>query len=221
MIELKNVSKKFYINKEEITALKDINLHIKPNELVILKGKSGSGKSTLLSLISALSKPTSGEIIVDGKKVSKLSDEFASKFRLKNVGIVFQRYNLINEFSVYENLLAPIIPLNPNKEEIDKKISLVLKEFEIEDKKDTKVKLLSGGEQQRVAICRSVINDPKVIVADEPTANLDKKLSLEFIKFLKKLKQKQKTIVVATHDELFFDLDFVDRVINISGGEIC
>ena len=221
MIKLRNVSKNFYINRQNIIALKDINLDIKQNELVVLKGKSGSGKSTLLSLVAALSKPTTGEIIVDGEYISKLSDDFASKFRLKNIGFIFQKYNLINEFSVFENIIAPLIPLNLSKNEVEKKLDNLLREFGIFDKKFTKVKLLSGGEQQRVAICRSLVNNPKIILADEPTANLDKKLSLEFIEILKKLKQKQKTIVVATHDELFFDLDIVDRVVFLDGGEIC
>jgi len=217
MIKIKNLYKNF---KDKV-ALKDINLEINKGEVVVLKGKSGSGKSTLLSLISALSKPTSGEIIVADEFISKLSDNFASRFRLENIGIIFQKYNLFNQLTTFENIISPLIPLNPSKEELEVKVDKLLKDFDIEDKKEIKVKHLSGGEQQRVAIARSLINEPKIILADEPTANLDKNLSLEFINIIKNLKTKERTIIIATHDSLFFDLDFVDKVYELEGGELC
>lgn len=218
MIQIKNVTKQFEINKEQITALKNVNINIKEGSVVVLKGSSGSGKSTLLSLISALSKPTFGEVIVDGKHISKLSDDFASMYRRDNIGIVFQRYNLIPNLSVFDNILLPQIPLNPDKKTIKPHIENVMKKFNIEHKKNIIVKNLSGGEQQRVAIARSYINNPKIILADEPTANLDKKLSLNFIEILKELKQTNLTIVIATHDPLFFGLDFIDEEIELKNG---
>ena len=217
MIKIKNLYKNF---KDKV-ALNDINLEINKGEVVVLKGKSGSGKSTLLSLISALSKPTSGEIIVADEFISKLSDNFASRFRLENIGIIFQKYNLFNQLTTFENIISPLIPLNPSKEELEVKVDKLLKDFDIEDKKEIKVKHLSGGEQQRVAIARSLINEPKIILADEPTANLDKNLSLEFINIIKNLKTKERTIIIATHDSLFFGLDFVDKVYELEGGELC
>ncbi len=221
MIELKNITKIYDLNKnDQVVALKDINLSINEGELIVLKGASGSGKSTILSLIAALNKPTSGEVIVDEKKISKLPDNFASVYRRDNIGFIFQKYNLIADISVKENILLPLIPLNPNANEIEKKLNVVMEKFKISHKKETLVRNLSGGEQQRVAIARANVNNPKIIIADEPTANLDEKLSLHFIEILKELKSSGKTIVVATHDPLFFELDFVDREIQVSNGTI-
>lgn len=221
MIELKNIIKKYEINKNNIiTALDGINLTIKEGELVVLKGASGSGKSTILSLIAALSKPTSGEVIVDDKRVSKLPDNFASDFRRDNIGFIFQKYNLINTLSVKENVLLPLVPMNLHVDVLEDKLKRVLEMFQIEHKEDSIVKNLSGGEQQRVAIARANINDPKIILADEPTANLDEALSLSFIEILKELKNRGKTVIVATHDPLFFNLDLVDNLVEIHQGVI-
>ncbi len=221
MIELKNLTKVFEVNKNnKTTALKDLNLNINEGELIVIKGASGSGKSTVLSLIAGLSKPTNGEVIVDKRRVSKLPDNFASLYRREHIGFIFQKYNLISTLSVKENILLPLIPQNPNEKEAEKLLEKVMKKFKIDHKKDNIVKNLSGGEQQRVAIARSQINNPKIVIADEPTANLDKDLSLHFIEILRELKSTNKTIIVATHDPLFFELDFVDRVIELSNGEL-
>jgi putative ABC transport system ATP-binding protein len=221
VIELKEILKQYEVNAQDtVTALKGINLHIKEGELVVLRGASGSGKSTILSLIAALSKPTSGEVIVDGERISKLPDNFASEYRRHSIGFVFQKYNLIPSLSVKENIILPLVPINLREKEIEEKLLRVLKMFHIEHKEHQIVKNLSGGEQQRVAIARANINNPKIILADEPTANLDEKLSLHFIQMLRELKAEGKTIVVATHDPLFFGLDFVDREIEIYQGTI-
>ena len=221
MIKLKDVIKEYKIsNAETLTALKSINIDIKEGELVVLRGASGSGKSTVLSLIAALSRPTSGEVIVDGDKISKLADNFASEYRRHSIGFVFQKYNLISSLSVKENIILPLVPMNLSQKEIEEKLLKVLKMFHIEHKADQLVKNLSGGEQQRVAIARANINDPKIILADEPTANLDEKLSLHFIDMLRELKAEGKTIVVATHDPLFFGLSFADKEIELSHGSI-
>ncbi|MCX6076097.1 MAG: ABC transporter ATP-binding protein [Campylobacterales bacterium] len=221
MIELKNSTKIYELNRvDKVVALNDISLSIKEGEVVVLKGASGSGKSSILSLIAALSKPTSGEVIVDGKKISKLSDNFASVYRRDNIGFVFQKYNLIPSLSVRDNILLPLVPLNPDAKDAEEKLALVMDMFHIAHKADAIVKNLSGGEQQRVAIARANINNPKIILADEPTANLDEKLSLSFIEIVKSLKALNKTIVIATHDPLFFNLDFVDSVVEIHNGII-
>ena len=221
MIKLNNATKIYEINKNNsITAIKNINLSINEGELIVLKGASGSGKSTILSLIAGLCKPTNGEVIVDKKRISKLPDNFLSLYRRQNIGFIFQKYNLIPTLSVQDNILVPLIPDNPDEQTIEKKLHYVMKKFNIIHKKDITVKNLSGGEQQRVAISRSMINDPKIIIADEPTANLDEKLSLDFIDILKQLKQTNKTIIVATHDPLFFELDFVDKIIDVKNGKI-
>jgi putative ABC transport system ATP-binding protein len=221
MIKLKNVVKIYNINaNSRLVALESINLQFAKGELIILKGASGSGKSTILSLIAGLSKPTSGEIVVDDKRISKLTDDFASIYRRFDVGYIFQKYNLIPNLSLKDNILLPLIPSNISQKESNIRLEKVLNQFSIYDKKNIIVRNLSGGEQQRVAICRSLINNPKIIIADEPTANLDEKLSLDFCNILKQLKSNNKTIIIATHDPIFFKLDFVDRVVEIKNGQI-
>jgi putative ABC transport system ATP-binding protein len=221
MIQFKNLNLTFNPNAaNEFKALKNINLHITRHKLVILKGVSGSGKSTLLSLISALIKPTSGEIKVDGKLIAKLPDFHASRFRSKDIGFIFQSFNLFESLSVEENIALPLIPLELSQKEIDDKVNHAMSLANIKHKKNQSVKDLSGGEKQRCAIARALVNDPKIILCDEPTANLDRTNSLAFIEVLKTLKSLEKTIVIATHDPLFESLDFVDEVINIENGEI-
>ena len=221
MIVFKNLNLTFNPNAtNEFKALKNINLHITKRELVILKGVSGSGKSTLLSLISALIKPTSGEIKVDGKFVAKLPDFHASGFRSEDIGFIFQSFNLFESLSVQENIALPLIPLKLSQKEIDDKVHHSMSLANIEHKKNQSVKDLSGGEKQRCAIARALVNDPKIILCDEPTANLDRTNSLLFIEVLKKLKSLKKTVVIATHDPLFESLDFIDNVINIENGKI-
>ncbi len=217
MIKLQHVSK---IYGKDIVALDDIDLSFNEGELVILKGVSGSGKSTILSLIAGLLKPTSGDVLVDNKHISKLPDHFCSQYRRDNIGFIFQKYNLIPTLSVKDNILLPLVPLNLDEDDLYAKLEAVTQMFSIEHKKEIIVKNLSGGEQQRTAIARANVNNPKIILADEPTANLDEKLSKEFIQILKELKSLKKTIIVATHDPLFFDLDFVDRIIEIHNGKL-
>jgi len=221
MIELKNITKKYEVNKNNtVTALSDISLTINSGEVVVLKGASGSGKSTILSLIAALSKPTSGEVIVNERRISKFMDNFSTDFRRDNIGFVFQKYNLIPSLSVKDNIILPLVPTNPDAKDVETKLNEVLNMFHIEHKKDVLVKNLSGGEQQRVAIARANINKPSIILADEPTANLDEKLSLHFIEIIKELKKQSKTVIIATHDPLFFNLDFVDVEIEIHQGSL-
>jgi len=221
MIKLKNITKTYQISQNhQVKAVDDINLQFNEGELIVLKGASGSGKSTILSLIAGLSKPTSGEVIVDNRRISKLPDDFLALFRRENIGFIFQKYNLIPSISVAKNIILPLIPNNPDIEELEKSLDSVMKRFNISHKRDMIVNKLSGGEQQRVAIARAYINEPKIIIADEPTANLDKKLSLDFINILKALREANKTIILATHDPLFFELDFVDRFIEVEDGKI-
>ena len=222
MIEIKNLNKLFYENsKKEFYALKDINLEIKTSSFVVLKGVSGSGKSTLLSLIATMDKPTSGEIIIDNESVAKLPDLHSSNFRAKKIGFIFQSYNLFNELSVKDNISIPLIPLGYSQKQIDEKVLKSLEIANIFHKKEELVLNLSGGEKQRCAIARALVNNSNIILCDEPTANLDYDNSIRFIETLKELKKLNKTIIVATHDPIFDNLDFVDKIINIKNGIIC
>jgi len=216
MIQLHNVIKTY---DDRVQALKGVNLQFKEGEFIVLKGVSGSGKSTILSLIAGLLKPTSGEVIVDNKKISKLPDHFCSEFRRDNIGFIFQRYNLISTLSVHDNIVLPLLPENLERALLEEKFQRTVTLFNIKHKEESLVKNLSGGEQQRVAIARANVNNPKIILADEPTANLDEKLSLDFIEIMRGLKATNKTIILATHDPLFFHLDFVDRIIEVKDGQ--
>ncbi|MDH1977106.1 ABC transporter ATP-binding protein [Aliarcobacter butzleri] len=222
MIRIKNLNKIFYENtNKEFYALKDINLNIKKSSCVVLKGVSGSGKSTLLSLIATLQKPTSGEIVVENESIAKLPDFHASNFRARKIGFIFQSFNLFNELSVKDNISLPLIPLGFSQKQIDEKVINTLKLANILHKKDELVSNLSGGEKQRCAIARALVNNCEIILCDEPTANLDYENSKNFIEILKELKELKKTIIIATHDPIFDNLDFVDSEILIKNGQIC
>jgi len=221
MIKITNLNKVFNQNtKKEFYALKDINIKIQTSSCVILKGVSGSGKSTLLSILGALSKPSSGDVIIHEDSIAKLPDLHSSAFRARNLGFIFQSYNLFNELNVEENISIPLVPLGFNQKEINEKVEFALKLANIEHKKDETVSNLSGGEKQRTAIARALVNNPDIILCDEPTANLDSVNSLKFIDVMRKLKELNKTIIIATHDPIFDNLDFVDDIINIKDGYI-
>jgi putative ABC transport system ATP-binding protein len=222
MIKIENLNKIFNENtKREFHALKNINLEINDSSCIILKGISGSGKSTLLSIIGTLLKPTSGSIQIDNENIAKLPDLHASNFRAKKLGFIFQSYNLFETLSVKDNVSISLIPLGFNQKQIDEMSLKALELANINHKKDEFIYNLSGGEKQRCAIARAMVNNPDIILCDEPTANLDYDNSIIFIETLKRLKVLNKTIIVATHDPIFDNLDFVDKIINIKNGMIC
>ena len=221
MINVRGVSLVYNQGKQnEFCALKNINLDVNNGELVILKGVSGSGKSTLLSLIALLQKPTSGEILIDGTNIAKLPDAFCSEFRHKRLGLVFQNFNLIEGLSVYENLLAPFaltnFKANVREEMIKKALSLA----NISHKRDENVSNLSGGERQRCAVARALSMDADIILADEPTANLDRQNARAFLGLLESFKALKKSVIVATHDSIFDELSATDRALSLQNGEI-
>ncbi len=221
MIELKNATKIYnYKTPKELTALKDVNIRIEKGNFVLLKGPSGSGKSTLLSLIAGFTHPTFGRVVVKGEDISKLPDRFLSLFRRQNIGFIFQKFNLLDDLTLYDNLILPLIPDSIEYKELKSRAEKLLKDFSIYDKRDVLVGKLSGGQQQRAAIARALINYPDIILADEPTANLDSKLVYELFDILKKLKSEGKTIVVATHDERFEGLKEIDEIFTVKEGHV-
>ena len=221
MINIRGVSLVYNQGKQnEFCALKNINLDINNGELVILKGVSGSGKSTLLSLIALLQKPTSGEILIDGTNIAKLPDTFCSEFRRKRLGLVFQNFNLIEGLSVYENLLAPFALTNFKANVREEMIKKALELANISHKRDENVSNLSGGERQRCAVARALSMDADIILADEPTANLDRQNARAFLGLLESFKALKKSVIVATHDSIFDELGATDRVVSLQNGEI-
>ena len=210
--------KKYYGAKPNITkALDGVNLSVEQGEFVAIVGTSGSGKSTLLNMIGGLDVPTSGKVIVDGRDLSTLKDEQLTIFRRRKIGFIFQNYNLVPGLNVYENIVLPV-ELDGNK--IDKKfMKEVVQILGLEDKLNNMPNNLSGGQQQRVAIARALVSKPAIVLADEPTGNLDSKTSSDVLGLLKVTSQKfHQTLVMITHNNEIAQL--ADRIIRIEDGRI-
>ena len=210
--------KKYYGTKPNITkALDGVNLSVEQGEFVAIVGTSGSGKSTLLNMIGGLDVPTSGKVIVDGRDLSTLKDEQLTIFRRRKIGFIFQNYNLVPVLNVFENIVLPV-ELDGNK--VDKKfIKEVVQMLGLEDKLNNMPNNLSGGQQQRVAIARALVSKPAIVLADEPTGNLDSKTSSDVLGLLKVTSQKfHQTLVMITHNNEIAQL--ADRIIRIEDGKI-
>lgn len=202
MIKLRNIYKEYKLDGEIFTALKNINLEIKKGEFTAIAGPSGSGKSTLMHTIGLIDHPSRGQIFIEDKDISKLNDDQLSKLRNEFVGFIFQQFNLINKLTVMENILLPAIYIrkktNFNPQE---KVLFLMKRFGIENKANSYPNKISGGEQQRVAIARALINNPKIILADEPTGNLDTKTGDKILNLLEELNKKDGlTVIIVTHE---------------------
>ena len=220
MIKLEHVNKSYFLGDEEVRAVKDVSLTIKEKEFIGILGSSGSGKSTLMHIIGLLEQPTSGKVILEDKDVSKLSDETLSKIRNKTVGFVFQSFNLINRFTVFENVLLPTkyskdgLSFDP-----EKRAEELLKRFGIYERRNFFPNKISGGQQQRVAIARALIMQPKIVLADEPTGNLDSKTGDEIIDIMRNLnKEFGVTVILVTHEHDIAEK--TKRQIYIKDGEV-
>ena len=219
-IQTMNVRKVYNPGKpDEMTALHDISVQIDRGGMTVLKGPSGSGKTSLLSAIGCMSRPTEGRILIDGKDVVKLPERFLAEMRREKFGFIFQQFHLIRNLSVLENILLPLYPTDLMPAVMKKRALAIMEQFSITGKGNLKVKNLSGGEQQRVAIARALINDPAVIIADEPTAHLDKKLSIEFMEMLGALCDENRTVIIATHDPLVYEYSQVGKTIAMRDGQ--
>ncbi len=184
-----------------VKVLKEIDLEIERGDYVALMGPSGSGKSTLMNLLGCLDTPTSGSYVLNGNDVSKLSDDQLAEIRNKEIGFVFQTFNLLPRSTALENVALPLVYGGVAKEEHLKRANLVLDEVGLSDRKDHKPNQLSGGQRQRVAVARALVNKPSIILADEPTGNLDSKTSLEIMKLFDIIHQAGNTVIVVTHEE--------------------
>lgn len=221
MIELRDVRKTFNSGKpNEFTAVEGITLTIPAGRATVLKGPSGSGKTTLLGLIGGMARPTAGRIFVSGREITSLPERFLTEVRRRTFGFVFQQSNLIRGISALENAMLPAYPLGEPHGSIRKRALRLFERFGIAAKADSRAEWLSGGEAQRVVIVRALMNDPPVIIADEPTAHLDSKLSAEFMAILAGLKAEGRTLLLASHDPLVNESSVVDKVIGIHDGRI-
>ncbi|MGQ4833900.1 MAG: ABC transporter ATP-binding protein [Candidatus Asgardarchaeia archaeon] len=224
LFELSNVTKIYRIGKagstKSIYAVRDVNLKINESEFVTLFGPSGSGKTTLLMLMAAIIKPTSGSIIFDGEvDITKFSENEAAKWRRENIGFVFQKINLVNFLNVLDNTLLPIYPLKADFNTYKRRAEELLEYVGLADRINHKPSQLSVGEQQRVALVRALINSPKVVFADEPTAHLDTKTGKKIIKLMKKLNNELGvTFIVSTHDPEIVSV--AGRIVKIRDGKI-
>ncbi|HUX93133.1 MAG TPA: ABC transporter ATP-binding protein [Ignavibacteriaceae bacterium] len=201
IIQVKNVSKSYWRDSIETSVLHDISLDIKEGEFMALMGPSGSGKTTLLNLISGIDKPTRGEIIINGTDISRLNESSLAKWRSNNIGFVFQFYNLIPVLTAFENVELPILLTKLSKAERKQHVETALNIVGLNDRMDHYPKQLSGGQEQRVAIARAIVTDPVILVADEPTGDLDRNSAGEILILMERLNQEfNKTILMVTHD---------------------
>ncbi|MGM0666115.1 MAG: ABC transporter ATP-binding protein [Bacteroidota bacterium] len=218
IIKTEDMSKVFRTEEVETTALNNINLEVKEGEFVAVMGPSGCGKSTLLNILGLLDNPTDGNYRFNGSEVARLKERQRTIFRKGNIGFVFQSFNLIDELTVYENVELPLIYLKMKSSERRELVNKVLERMKIGHRAKHFPQQLSGGQQQRVAIARAVVANPKLILADEPTGNLDSKNGDEVMNLLTELNKEGTTIVMVTHSH--HDADFAHRIINLFDGQV-
>lgn len=218
-IECFSLNKRYSTKNQIINGVSNINLKVDQNELVLLKGRSGAGKSTLLNLMCGLIKPTSGKVVIENNCITELSNNSISSLLLNKIGIIFQTFNLLPTYNVYENIELALLPKGIKQDKIKKIIIPLLDQFQLIDKLQFLPSELSVGQQQKVAIIRTLVKLPSIIFADEPTGSVDEETASEIIEHLLYLKrEKQITLIVATHGS--FPEAFADRIINIENGHI-
>ena len=218
MLKINNLKKVFRTEEIETVALNDVSMHVTEGEFVAIMGPSGCGKSTLLNILGLLDNPTSGEYYLADKEVGHLKEKDRTETRKGNIGFVFQSFNLIEEMNVYENVELPLIYMNVKASERKARVEEALRRMNISHRAKHFHNQLSGGQQQRVAIARAVVANPKLILADEPTGNLDSKNGQDVMNLLSELNQEGTTIIMVTHS--LHDSSFAHRVINLFDGQI-
>jgi putative ABC transport system ATP-binding protein len=212
-----------YYNKgraNEVLAVNGVNVNILRGDFAVLKGPSGSGKTTLLSLMGCMTRPTSGSITVEGKDISHLPERFLTDIRRKTFGFIFQQFHLIKGMNVLQNVMMPLYPTDRRLADLEARAEEILRGLGMLKRRDFPVQDLSGGEQQRTAIARALMNDPDMILADEPTAHLDTVLSNEFMGIMKDCQARGKTVIIASHDPIVYDRDYIDLIVEMRDGSV-
>ena len=221
MIHLQNIRKVFNAGKSnEFAAIEGVDLLIGSLKATALRGPSGSGKTTLLSLLGCMARPTSGRITLQEMEITSLPERFLTDIRRKTFGFMFQQFNLIKGITALENVMLPAYPGGEKHAVLKKRAIDLLDLLKLSHKASANVEWLSGGEAQRIAIARALINDPAIIIADEPTAHLDSHLSREFMEIMRQLKARGKTLLIASHDPIVYESDIIDRIIDMRDGRI-
>ena len=219
IIELKNVSKRYHLGKVIIEVLKDINIELQRGKFLAIEGPSGSGKTTLLNLIGGLDRPDKGEILFQGEDINKLNDNQLANYRSKDIGFVFQFFNLMPHLTAIENILLPKVFVEDIKRDDIQRAKQLLFKVGLKERENHKPSELSGGEQQRVAIARALINEPKILLLDEPTGNLDSLNTQDIFELLREINQNDKTtIIIGTHNSEIEK--FAQRVLKLKDGKI-
>ena len=220
VLQAKNMTKIYGMgSKQPFTALENIDLEIKTGEFIVVMGPSGSGKSTLVNNISTIDIPTNGSLYILNQEVKQMSENQLGKFRYQYLGFIFQNYNLLNSLTIYENIMIPLKLIGEDKKVIDEKVHQITKELDIESLLNKYPHECSGGQQQRVAIARALIGNPKIIIADEPTGNLDPEISWEIMQVLERINLQGTTIIMATHNSTIVN-NLRHRVVAIEEGRI-
>ncbi|MDD2733096.1 MAG: ABC transporter ATP-binding protein [Desulfuromonadaceae bacterium] len=235
MIELSGITKSFNSGEpNQFTAVDNVSLVVHPQRITVLKGPSGSGKTSLLTMIGCMARPTSGRIFLrgvaaavpfqqegmDSVEITSLPERFLNDIRRSTFGFIFQQFNLVKGISVLENVMLPAYPTGERRPDFRARALGLLEQFSISRHAGQRIELLSGGELQRVAIARALINNPAIIIADEPTAHLDSKLSQEFMAIVGRLKGEGKSVLIASHDPIVFDSPLIDRVVEMRDGAV-
>ncbi len=218
IIQLQGIVKNYYIGTIVVQALRKVSINIKRNEYVAIMGPSGSGKSTLMNLIGCLDTATEGNYILNGTDVSKMEDNQLAEIRNREIGFVFQTFNLLPRYTALENVMLPMVYAGVNKQTRSERAMKVIEDVALTDRMDHKPNELSGGQRQRVAVARALVNDPSIILADEPTGNLDSKTSLDIMNLLDDIHEAGNTIILVTHEE---DIArHAHRIIRLIDGEV-
>ncbi|HTG01655.1 MAG TPA: ABC transporter ATP-binding protein [Nitrospirota bacterium] len=221
MLQLKDISKIFNQGRHnEFIAVDNVSVAIEAGKVTVLRGPSGSGKTTLLSLAGCMARPTSGRILFGDRELTSLPERFLTEIRRAAFGFIFQQFNLVRGITALENVMLPAYPLGGSHDELKNRALELLDLFGIKARASSRSEWLSGGEAQRTAIARALINNPGVVIADEPTAHLDTRLSREFMDIVDRLKAQGKTVIIASHDPLVYEASVIDRVVSMRDGRI-